>query len=358
MTGVGWNAVRAAVCCLALTALVARLGCAQVVAGAAERASATVTGVVYDSLAHAPLAGAEVQLVREGAPGERTLFEATTDSRGRFAIANVAPGPYTAGFLHSLLDTLGVVAPVVHVTLEPGRATDLPLGVPSLTTFARALCHLESVPNSATLWVGTVRDAATRGPRPGAAVSVQWAETDITRGGIYKVQRTGMVQSGEDGRFTVCNAPAEASLFVRAAEGRDTSGVVLMRLQEQRLVARDLLVGRSEPVQPESTIVVDGTRRVLAVPRRGPARLEGTVRASTGSPLAGTRVRVAGASDSAVAGSDGSFRLAGLPAGSWMRVRSGLSRRAFSWTCSRVRGRRTPRTSSSKKRSPGSIQSG
>ncbi|HVT41307.1 MAG TPA: carboxypeptidase regulatory-like domain-containing protein [Gemmatimonadaceae bacterium] len=318
MVKIGGSVVHAAVCCLALTALVAGSGLAQVVSGAAERATATVTGVVYDSLARAPLAGAEVQLVREGVPGERSLFDVTTDSRGHFAIANVPPGPYTAGFLHPFLDTLGVVAPVVHVALEAGRTTELPLAIPSLTTFARALCHLQTVPDSATLWVGTVRDAATRAPRARASVSVQWAETDITRGGIYRMRRSGVVQAGEDGRFAVCNAPADASLFVRAAGGPDTSGVVVLNLPGQRLLARDLLIGRSEPAQPESTVLVDGTRRGLAVPRRGQARLVGTVRASLGNPIAGARVRLAGASDSAATAGDGSFRLAGLPAGSWM----------------------------------------
>ena len=310
--------VTAGIRCLLIAALITRSLPAQGAAAAARRPSATITGVVFDSLASGPLAGANVQLVRDGAPGERALFETTTDSRGRFSITNVMPGSYAAGFFHPRLEAMGLDAPVVHVTLEAQRSTDLLLAIPALPALARALCHLPVASDSATLWVGTVRDAITRAPRAHGDVSVQWMETDITRGGIFSVRRSGVVPSDADGHFAVCNAPADATLFVRAAQGGEMSGVVVVRFPASRLLARDLVIGPSEPAGPDSVIVVNGKSRTIPSLRRGPASLTGSVRGPTGMAIAGARVHVAGASASAATGSDGAFELHGLPAGSGM----------------------------------------
>ena len=298
--------------------LVARLLAAQGEPASSARLFGSVRGVVFDSIANAPLAGAEVQLLRDDGPGARELHTATSDARGRFAVADLRPGSYAVGFFHPRLDAIGMTAPVLRVAIEGDRSADVILAVPSLVSLARSVCHSTSTPEDVTLWVGVVRDAASQGPRPSAAVSVQWAETDITQGGIHSVRRSGVVRSDAEGRFTVCNAPADANLFVRAAEGRDTSGVVVFRFPADRLLARDVYVGHSEPATADSLLVVDGQPRAMPVLRRGSTRLTGFVRASSGSVLVGARVQVVGASATVLTGADGRFELGGLPAGSWM----------------------------------------
>ena len=73
----------------------------------------TVDGVVYDSVRKQPLAHAIVQLVE--APPRQGAYSASTDSLGRFRIADVRAGQYIAGILHPLLDSIGVLAPYLSV---------------------------------------------------------------------------------------------------------------------------------------------------------------------------------------------------------------------------------------------------
>src|SRR5688500_20042187 len=94
---------------------------AQIAAAQASQ-GVTVSGIVYDSLARAPLAGASVQLVTD----KVTTFmrSADTDSLGRFTLTDVPPGVYKLGFLHPLLDSIGVDGPLreVRVATQPVRA--------------------------------------------------------------------------------------------------------------------------------------------------------------------------------------------------------------------------------------------
>jgi hypothetical protein len=76
---------------------------------------AQVSGTVYDSLARAPLAGAEVQIVpADGGAGP--AFVATADAEGRYRVDSVPAGRYRVGFFHPRVDSLGIgIAPT---TLE------------------------------------------------------------------------------------------------------------------------------------------------------------------------------------------------------------------------------------------------
>ena len=82
-------------------------------------APARVQGVVFDSIANRPLAGAMVQLV-ELPPGHNA-HTVITDSLGRFQMDSVRPGSYVAGFLHPLLDSIGIEAPDYRRPNAPAR---------------------------------------------------------------------------------------------------------------------------------------------------------------------------------------------------------------------------------------------
>src|SRR5688500_18555648 len=84
----------------------------------------TVSGVVHDSIARRPLAGATVQLVATDSIGR---FGRTTvsDSLGRFSIADVPEGRYRLGFFHAKLDSLGVDAPLREVYVDRPLRVDL-----------------------------------------------------------------------------------------------------------------------------------------------------------------------------------------------------------------------------------------
>src|SRR5687768_7066175 len=102
-------------------------------------AGATVSGVVYDSLALRPLAGAVVQLVDVGNPaaGVRT---ATADEAGSFSFSDVADGGYLLGFLHPLLDSLGVEPALREVVVAGRRSVIADVSVPSPRQLLAAIC--------------------------------------------------------------------------------------------------------------------------------------------------------------------------------------------------------------------------
>ena len=87
------------------------VACAIVIAAALP---ATVTaqlarlrGRVFDSVTALPLVGARVEFVNAD-DRARVIFSTTSDSLGRFVVDSVARGRYIAGFLHPMLDSLGL----------------------------------------------------------------------------------------------------------------------------------------------------------------------------------------------------------------------------------------------------------
>src|SRR5687768_8460338 len=87
--------------------VLARMAVAQAPEARREPAPSTVSGVVHDSIARAPLVGAIVQLVRADSLA-RLSRTTTSDSLGRFAFVGVPAGRYMLGFFHQMLDSLGV----------------------------------------------------------------------------------------------------------------------------------------------------------------------------------------------------------------------------------------------------------
>src|SRR3989338_4226029 len=100
---------------LLFVATVASLAAAQASSPAGAMPGGSISGVVRDSIARGPLAGAWVQFVEASrqATVARTVI---TDSLGRFAFDGVPNGRYTIGFFHSLLDSLGVEPVLCQVT--------------------------------------------------------------------------------------------------------------------------------------------------------------------------------------------------------------------------------------------------
>ena len=96
----------------------------------AQAARTTVSGIVRDSISHAPLAAATVQLVAPDSVA-RLGRSAVSDSLGRFRITDVADGQYMIGFYHPLLDSLGVEPPPRAVRVEGHQPVVVDLATPS-----------------------------------------------------------------------------------------------------------------------------------------------------------------------------------------------------------------------------------
>ncbi|HEX4936473.1 MAG TPA: carboxypeptidase regulatory-like domain-containing protein [Gemmatimonadaceae bacterium] len=256
-----------------------------------------VVGVVYDSISHAALAGAVVQLVSQRSSLRLT---ATTDSTGRYAFPMVERGRFLLGFYHAKLDSIGVEAPTSTIEVLDDALHAIDLAVPSTTTVLRRACGAGATRDSSGAVMGFVRDAATTGPLQGAAVRARWSEIVIGKRGAEVRVREAAARSGEDGWYTLCTVPAGGLVLVHAGVEGDSGATLEVRVPNDGLLARDLLV----PTE------------------RGDVRLTGAVRGIVrtpyGEPLAGARVRLFGEAREVRSNERGEFVLAGVPTGTRM----------------------------------------
>lgn len=96
--------------------------------------SHVVRGVVFDSVARAPLAGALVQLTTRDSLGP--VYSATTDSLGRFAIGGVPRGRFVIGFYHDALTALGFETSIRAVDVADADEVTADLGIPRVQALA------------------------------------------------------------------------------------------------------------------------------------------------------------------------------------------------------------------------------
>ncbi len=253
-------------------------------------AQASITGLVHDSISHTPLVGAEVQLVSADNPAILGK-SATSDSLGRFTLNNVPKGRYALGFLHPMLDSLGVDVPLREVFVDDNRSVRADLAIPSGGKLRTAICGLNKTRDSVGVVVGFVRDAHTELPVANAAVSGEWLELTFKTGGFARRVPKLVATTGDNGWFAICNVPSGGTMTMVATRGTDSTGVVDVQIPVDGFIRRDLFLGATETV-----LVVDNTPRkdtVKVVPRRihvGNARISGTVVAAVDSKALGGAV--------------------------------------------------------------------
>jgi hypothetical protein len=244
--------------------------------------SATIDGVVSDSLGLNPVGGAVVHVVGEG-------LTVSSDSTGRFMLADLAPGTYRLTLDHPALGGLEDAAPVSTVRVEAAGVHRVGLRLPSQGELMARACTAEVERASADDpgWVtGRVLDAATELPLPGATVRL------VVDGG----QETTLA-ADLDGRYRACSVPRATRVTISpswgAFEGR--AGTIIVPANEQ-LVARDL------------TLNVEGFSTIAGIVLEG----------STNLPVEGARVVLEVDGVAAAGGTSdafGRFRIVGAPAG-------------------------------------------
>lgn len=250
-----------------------------------------VTGVVRDSLAGRPLAGALVQLVSRDTLARFGRTE-TADSLGRYAFTSVPDGSYTIGFIHPALDSLGIEPPLRAVNVRDQRPVDADLAIPSAARMRLAICGAPSPGNTGAVFTGIVRDAMTREPLPGATVSVQWYELTFGTTGMGRRIPRQTVTTNESGGFALCNVPAPgvlAAMAVRGGATRDSTDVIEVQMPESGFMHRELFVGRANVASLVDSANPSGAQRLMT----GSGRVSGTVIAAVGGrPLAGASVGI------------------------------------------------------------------
>lgn len=277
------------------------------------RPGAVVRGIVHDSLAGAPLRDATVQLVD---PADPVSFSRTaqTDGEGRFELTGIPDGRYVAGFLHPLLDSLGIAPPIAAVTVQGGAADPVRLAIPSAPSLHAVICPGGGA--GGAVLVGTVRDARDRAPVRDATVTVRWREYTLRAGGADLRLRDATARSDANGWFRMCDVPRAGTVVLGATEGRDSTDAVEVDVAPARFHRRDLYLGESSGL---TVARAAGEDTAGAMPPHviqvGPGRLTGRVVAAEGGRgVAGARVGIVGGPET-TANARGEWTLEGVPTG-------------------------------------------
>jgi hypothetical protein len=194
-------------------------------------------GQVWDTPRQAPLEGATVFL-------SGTSYAAETDREGRFVIPDLPEGTFLATFTHPRLDSLGVFAQPVQVTISLDIAATVTLRIPSTGPDPGGSCNVNELEEGTWFLVGFVREAGTDTPLAGATVLMDWSTfegEEIIR--LVERRRQLQVTSDSQGRFTGCGIPVDTRLTIRAVLNEEESEPVVVTAQEGEATVVNLVIG-------------------------------------------------------------------------------------------------------------------
>ena len=264
---------------------------AQVARPPGDGRGSRVSGIVYDSIARMPLAGATVQIAAVG-DAVRMSRSTVSDSAGRYTLDSIPSGEYLIGFFHVMLDSLGIEPPVRRLSVAGPATMRYDIGIPGPEAVHTAVCGPRAPNDSTGIMVGIVRDAQSLAPVARASVTTQWQELSFTTQGFSRRVPRFSATTNENGWFAFCGLPPLASVEIIAVHDRDSTAMIELELPISRFARRDLYLGPSV-----TTIVADTESRAdsVALPphlfRTGTIRLSGTVAATAdGRPLPGAHV--------------------------------------------------------------------
>ena len=263
----------------------------------ASLARFVIRGVVFDSIAGRPIAGAVVQVAASNP--SRVPWSAPTDSAGTYRVEGLSAGRYTVGFYHDVLMELGLESSTRGVELATDSVVTADLAVPSISAVVALRCGTRANRTDRGMLVGVVRSAAFNAAVAGADLRVRWGAIALDSGQARVVQEEALASIEPDGAFLVCGLPLDAPLDLRvSASGyREISGPVV-------------IVPRSG-VEHLDVLLADSATT------SGAGTLRGQVKNLSGRLVASGRVLL-GTLGREVAIRDGVFALRDLPGGSWI----------------------------------------
>jgi carboxypeptidase family protein len=197
----------------------------------------SVEGMVYDSLLHAPLRGADVWV----RGGERHV---QTGADGRFQLDSITPGRYTLLVSHPGLDSAGLFTLAVPVNITAAGHPPLIVATPSLATLWRRRCGQEPPTRSDSgLIFGFVQDAKTQAHLAGAGVLLQWlriVQTDQIN--VQTQPRNLTAKTDSTGTYYACGVAGDMKIALRAYAQRDSSGLIDLQVGARGVGRQDLMV--------------------------------------------------------------------------------------------------------------------
>jgi CarboxypepD_reg-like domain/Carboxypeptidase regulatory-like domain/TonB-dependent Receptor Plug Domain len=261
----------------------------------AKEGTATIAGIVVDSLNGRFLSGAEVII-------QGSSKSLVTDSLGKFRIDSLAPGTYQVGVFHALLDTLGISLASAPFHIGRDSSSFILLAVPSATTIIRAACPVRGFRSQGTSAViGHVTDPESLQPVAGADVSIAWTQLEVSKEvGVRRTPRVIRDSTDAQGAFKLCGLPNSMKATLQARKAGAVTAEIPIELgdRESELFARTMLLSHVDSGAKSGNAVVSG--RVV---------LEGA------PSNAGSRVEVVGTDVIAMTNERGEFSMRNLPSG-------------------------------------------
>jgi hypothetical protein len=287
-----------------------------------------LTGTVYDSLVRAPLAGAFIQavLLDRGT----VALSAVSDSDGRFVIRSVPPGRYLVSFYHERLDSLGIRARVMQVTVAAAGdsaevSSPLALATPSPSTILRELCFATDLEAPSDLahgaFIGAAIDGTTALPVEGAHVTVSAWRRGLPNSASVSL---ASVTTGANGRFVICGLPTGIRLSVTASHEGARSRQLSVILEGRSLAHAELSLDTATTavVGADSLRLGELEAAQYVVAAYTNLDIRGRVRDSAAAPVIAS-VRLVGSGAPVTTDQDGRFTVrASVPGAGSLQVRA------------------------------------
>jgi len=272
--------------------LLALLGLATAVPLTGQATDGALTGMVFDSISGEPLQGATVILSGSDRTG-------TTDEEGRFRIDDLPADTYLVGFLHPMLDELGLDAAAVEVEVVEGRESEVFLATPSLGAIVASACLAAGAPPGSAV-VGTVRTPDGEVAMPGATVTLSWEDGRRT------------TETDTSGTFLFCGVPTDATVMLDATFVGVSATPETVELDGSLAVVQDLALtlpdANIEDLEPQADVEA----------RTDPVEVRGLlVGLPDGTPVGGATVTLGDADLEAVTDPDGAFVFENLRPGTY-----------------------------------------
>ena len=297
---------------------------------AAQEGRARIEGTIRDSVRGVPLARATVIATAGPALHDTIFHSALTDELGRFALAGLRSGRYTLSVEHPRIDSTGIGAPAVDITVPDDGAVTAMLGIPSVNTLRRVLCPMALIDTSVGIMLGSVH-RTDGSPVANARVVFSWRDFEFDRGtvSVRSKQLNASATTDGQGVYRACGLPLERPIFVQAqTDAGEQSGVIQEHIGETGVLLRDfrlaqLLAAATPDPAPRLAAVRDSLPVSVAAapPSEGPVAkrflLSGRVHRVDGSPITNATINLLGAMRSASVSDEGEFRFGDVPAGTY-----------------------------------------
>lgn len=256
-----------------------------------------IHGVVFDSIADRPIAGAVVQMAASNP--SRLPWTVTTDSAGMYRVEGLPAGRYTVGFYHDVLMALGLESSTRGVELASDSTVTADLALPSIGAVVALRCGTRASRTDRGMLVGVMRGASSNAAVAGAELRVSWGAIALDSGLARVVEEEALASIELDGAYLVCGLPLDAPLDLRVdAPGyRKITGPVV-KIPRSGVEHLDLLLADSSAL-------------------KGAGTLNGQVKNLSGGPVASGRAILAALGRDTMI-RDGAFALRDLPGGSWI----------------------------------------